>query len=162
MFQSGPVVLGRWDFWNCGHSDCGLHWFTYLFCSPFTPSLSVWGVLVWLRRPLYSLFWDPSWTQHYFPFKHSSVVLTVVTCQLYRLWFPWVHELVTLCRRALRITLYGSCDLSESSEAGSPWEPYSGSVDQEIFAWYGTRSFLTIFTRFIWGLQLTFWSTFLN
>ena len=46
--------------------------------------------------------------------------------------------------------------------SGSPWEAYSGPVDPEIFAWYGTRSFLTIFTIFIWELQLTFWSTFVN
>jgi hypothetical protein len=118
--KSGAVVLGRWDFWNCGQSDCGLHWFTYLFCSLFTLSLSVWGVLyalVWLRRPLYSLSWDPSWTQYDFPFKQSSLVITIITFQLRRLWFPWVHELVTLCRWALCLTLYGSCDLSESSEA---------------------------------------------
>jgi hypothetical protein len=39
---------------------------------------------------------------------------------------------------------------------GSPsWEAYSGSVDQEIFAWYGTRSF-SIFTRFIWELKQPF------
>lgn len=46
--------------------------------------------------------------------------------------------------------------------SGSPWEAYSGSVGPKIFAWYGTRSFLTVFTRFIWELKLTFWSTFVN
>jgi hypothetical protein len=40
--------------------------------------------------------------------------------------------------------------------SGSPsWEAYSGSVDQEIFAWYGTRSF-SVITRFIWELKQPF------